>query len=184
MPKHFVKKNGKVSIYEGKTGRPKGRPSKFTNDLQNHAVTLSEIGLNNHEIAIDLGIPDGTFHRWLTSFPDFRKKLDDHRNKMLKDAQSCIGLRIKGYTYKEKIIESKELEVIDSKTGEREMGGVREIKKKFVEHHYPPDTKAAMYILDKRSKHFRRQPEGIDQEVKNETFNVTVNEIKPPKEKK
>lgn len=172
MPKCFVKNDGSVSIYRETTGKPNGRPSKLTEDLKEHAITLSKIGLNNHEIAIDLKIPDGTFHRWLTRFPEFRKTLDDHRNKILQDAKNCLGIRIKGYTYKTK--EATEFEV----------SGVKKTKKKVIEHHYPPDVKAAMYILDKRSKHFRRQPDAIDEEIKNETFNVTVMEIKPPKEKK
>ena len=183
MAHTFVKKDGTVSVYDKKSERSKGRPSRFTDDLQDHAVSLSKIGLNNVEIAKDLDIPWSTFGTWVKKFPDFSTRLNENRNLMLKDAKKCLAKRIEGFSYKETKV-SKTTVMVKDENGKMQPAGAVKIKTETTETYHPPDTKAAIYVLDKRSKHFRRQPEAADQELVEETFNVYVQEIKPPKEKK
>lgn len=183
MPRTYIsKKTGKVKVYKEKTGK-RGRKSRYNDDLKAHAITLSRIGLANNDIARDLDIPITTFDTWLKKFPNFSDELDENRNKMLLDAKKCLAKRIEGYSYTETQVTEEKIFVKDKNDNEKEVGGKR-VKRKVSKKFIPPDSKAAMYVLDKRSKHFRRQAEAIDEEIKNETFNVYVNEIKPPKKEK
>lgn len=181
MPSAFVKKNGEISVYRKKSGNREGRPSRFTEDLQSLAVHLSQIGLNNHEIAQDLDIPWGTFGTWLKKFPEFSIRLDENRNLLLKNSQKALGLRIAGYSYKETKVTKTQVMQKDE-NGKMVPTGAIKVKTEISETHSPPDVKAAMYVLDRRSKYYRRKPEDVD-DVKQEPITVVVNEIKPPKKK-
>ena len=183
MGKTYVKKDGTVSVYRETTGKPGGRPSRFTDDLQDHAVTHSQIGLSNRQIAEELDIPWGTFSTWTKKFPEFSARLDENRNKMLIDAKKCLKKRLQGFSYTEKKTKKTQIYVQDDEGKDQPMPGKKMVVE-LTEKYVPPDAQLAMYVLDKRSKHFRRQPEALDAEITGETFNVYVKEIKPPVEKK
>lgn len=183
MGKTYVKKDGTVSVYRETTGKPEGRPSRFTDELQDHAVTHAQIGLNNNQIAEELSVPWGTFSRWLKQFPEFRARLDENRNKMLMDAKKCLKKRIQGFTYTEKKTKKTQIYVKDAEGKDQPVPGKKMVVE-LTEKYVLPDAQVAMYVLDKRSKHFRRQPEATEEEITGETFNVILKEIKPPEEKK
>lgn len=180
MPKHFVKQDGTVSIYSSTTASV-GRPSTYTEDIGNHAVSLSKIGLNNHQISQELEIKWGTFSRWLEDLSGFRAKLDKNRNLMLKNAEKCIGKRIEGFTYKEKKVTETQIYITDEE-GNSVPIPEKKVKTEIVEVHVPPDVKAAMYVLDRRSKFYKKQPDAIEESIA-EPITVVVKEIEPPKKK-
>lgn len=169
MPRSYRrKKDGQLSTYDKPTGKKPGRPSKCNEDIQNHALTLSSIGLLNTQIAEEMDIKWTTFSNWLRKFPEFKSSLDENRNKMLTESKKCLMKRIEGYSYKETKIEV----VKDSKD--------RIIKKKSVviKKELAPDTHAAMYVLDRRSQFFRRRPVSLDETSEDDHLTIVVEKAK------
>jgi hypothetical protein len=182
MPDFFTKKNGEISVYKKKSLKPVGRPSRFTKDLQDHAVSLSQIGLKNVDIARALDLPWSTFGMWLKKFREFATRLDENRNLMLKNAEKALALRINGYTFKETKV-TKQQVLKKNENGELIPTGGIKVKTETIETHMPPDVKAATYVLDRRSKYYRKQPDAIEEDITGESFNVIVKEIKSPEDK-
>ena len=141
----------------------RGRPSRFNEDLVEHAKTLSSIGLSYSEIAKDLEVPEKTFFKWLSEKPNFRETIDKNKNKMLKDAKRCLAIRIEGYEYEE-----------EKEFYERNGDTMMLTKKQKIKKVVPPDTAAAIQVLERRSPHFKKDNEDLS--AKELNINVTIGE--------
>jgi len=163
MPSQYKRKDGRTSVYE-KSGRKRGRPTLFSKEIKAHALTLAAIGLTNMQIARELLIPETTFKTWLKRISDFSSDLDGSRNKLLLDAKRCLSTAIEGYRYTEKKIIH-----IQNAQG-------RLLKKKIElnETYSSPNVQATMYVLDRRSKYFRRRPTELDKTSDDDCLTIVV----------
>ncbi len=120
---------------EPKTGRGKGRPTKYNPDI--HIVlgeALGACGYTDKEMAERLKISEATLNNWKNEHPDFLESLK--RGKAIPDklVERSLFQRACGYEHEEDKIFCSDGQIVTAKT----------IK------HYPPDTVACIFFLKNR----------------------------------
>lgn len=104
-----------------------GRPTKYSQDLDEKVFNLCLLGMTDAEIIKHWDIADSTFHLWKLQHPSFSEAV--HAGREPADAEVIRSLRQRalGFT-----IEEEQVLVVAGK-----------IKRVKVKKYYPPDVKAA-----------------------------------------
>lgn len=139
------------------SGRPKGRPSKFNEEIKSEAIRLARAGKTNEQISHILAICPKTFDNWKGRYPDFLRALKEAKLEADDLVKASLFRRATGYYHDEEKLFFFQ-------------GNVKRVK---TVKHYPPDTTAAIFWLKNRQpKEWR------------DTYNVTPSPPEPGTTKK
>lgn len=150
-------------------------PAKLLYNPEYHddwAWSLALKGATDQEVAEAFGVTKRTIIRWKSDHPSFDEAYQ--RGKDIADAKVKKALYQRAIGYE--VTESERTVDVDPKTGESKPVRVKTTTKK-----YPPDTMAAMYWLNNRSKgeFAQRQEVTLGGEVKTSPMaNLSEDELR------
>lgn len=98
-------------------------------------------GLNNEQIAHNMGITDKTLYEWQNKYTDICEALKKGKEVVDREVENALHRRAMGYEYDE--ITSEPVE--DKETGEITMGVTKTVRK-----HMAPDVTAQIFWLKNR----------------------------------
>lgn len=122
---------------------PIGRKGTSAEWLTEEGLTLvqgwARDGLNDEQIAKNIGIAARTYYEWQERFPQFRQAIKKGKAPVDIQVENALLKRALGYEYEETITEIEEVEE------GRQKKHVRRIRK-----HMPPDVGAIVFWLKNR----------------------------------
>lgn len=122
---------------------PIGRKGTSAEWLTEEGLTLvqgwARDGLNDEQIAKNIGIAVRTYYEWQERFPQFRQAIKKGKAPVDIQVENALLKRALGYEYEETITEIEEVEE------GRQKKHVRRIRK-----HMPPDVGAIVFWLKNR----------------------------------
>jgi hypothetical protein len=120
------------------TGKPNGRPTKYTPEIAEFAGELAKRGKTDVEISEIIGICPKTLYIWRGRYAEFLQSLKD--NKEIADdlVETSLFRRATGYYHEEEKL------FYDAKLGY--------VHRETTVKHYPPDTSAAIFWLKNRRR--------------------------------
>lgn len=118
----------------------KGQSAEWvTEDALLRVQSWARDGLNDEQIAGNIGIGTSTFYEWQNRFPEFREAIKKGKAPVDAEVENALLKRALGYDYEETVTEIEEL-------GEgRQKKHVRKVKK-----HMPADVTAQIFWLKNR----------------------------------
>ena len=130
------------------------RPSKYKPEFANQAYKLALLHATDKEIADFFEVTEQTLNNWKKDHPGFFESLKEGKRKADADVADSLYQRAMGFTH-----ESEEIKVIDG-----------EVVRVPVTKQYPPDTAAAIYWMNNRTRRsanpwsnkIEHEVEGID----------------------
>lgn len=141
-----------IPMAKNTTKEPKepGRPSSYRDEYAEQARKLCLLGYTDIELAEFFSVCEKTINNWKTDFPEFLQSITC--GKAIADAEVADGLyqRARGYSHPDVHVSSYE--------------GCITITP--ITKHYPPDTPAAsLWLRNRQSKKWRKEPDGFDEDV-------------------
>jgi hypothetical protein len=113
-----------------------GRPTVYTQELDEHARRLCLLGLTDDELAEYFGITRHGISRWDKLHPSFLSARAEGREKADAQVADSLHKRAMGYTHR-----AVKIMVVDKTV----------VREEYIEH-YPPDTNAAALWLANRQR--------------------------------
>lgn len=137
------------------------RKSLFTEDMAEFAKDLCLLGATDQDLAKHFEVTLATINNWKRKHLSFRLAIK--AGKFVADSQVAASLfqRAKGWS-----CEETDIRVIDKKV----------VLTKFTKH-YPPDTTAAIYILNNRQKELWRSHQVFEHAGKIATDQLTDEQL-------
>lgn len=129
------------------------------------AWSLALKGATDQEVAEAFGVSRRTITRWKEDHPSFAESYQKGKDIADAKVEHALYERAVGYS----VTDTEKTVEIDPSTGETKPVRVRESTK-----HYPPDTMAAMYWLNNRSKGKWSQRQQLALENESETSDVVI----------
>lgn len=118
------------------TGRPEGRPPKYTADHPAMAQAAAEAGATDQEIADLFAVDIRTVHRWKIDYPEFCHSLKIAKEPADDRTERSLFHRANGYSYPAVKIFMP-------------AGATEPVIVPYIEH-VPPDTTAGIFWLKNR----------------------------------
>lgn len=119
--------------------------AKYEEWLQDDKLILIQgwirSGLNDKQVAKNMGIGISTFYEWKNKFVDFADIIKKTKEVVDYEVENSLYKRAMGYAYEEKIIELKY---------DKETNQYVEMVTKRIQKTSPPDTMALIYWLNNR----------------------------------
>lgn len=130
------------------TGAKRGRPTKFTDVVQEKIMVMAKQGATDIEIASAVGVTERTINYWKAKSDDFFQALKHNKDLADQMVEASLFQRALGYRAPavKHFLDRRRVE--DEVTGESRIETVV-IEKEFIEA-YPPDTVAAIFWLKNR----------------------------------
>lgn len=120
-----------------------GRKGKFSDWLTSDGLLQIEgwarEGLNDVQIASNIGISLSTYYEWQNKYPDLSEAIKKGKAPVDLEVENALLKRALGYEYEETITEIEEL------AEGKQKKHVRKVRK-----HMPPDTTAQIFWLKNR----------------------------------
>jgi hypothetical protein len=113
-----------------------GRPTVYTQELDEHARRLCLLGLTDDELAEYFGITRHGMRHWDKLYPSFLSARAEGREKADAEVADSLFKRAIGYSHK-----AVKILVVDKTV----------VREEYIEH-YPPDTNAASLWLSSRQR--------------------------------
>ena len=125
--------------------KKKGRRGKYEYWLTHEGLVKVEgwarDGLNNEQIAYNMGITDKTLYEWQNKYTDICEALKKGKEVVDREVENALHRRAMGYEYDEVTSEP----VKDPETGEFAMGVTKRVRKQVA-----PDVTAQIFWLKNR----------------------------------
>ena len=112
---------------------------KYRKEMNELVYKYASQGLNNVEIAHNLGISEKTLYEWKLKHKKFAKNLEAGKKSLISQVESALYKKAIGYNYEEE-------KVYVSKTTD----GKEIVRKEKIKKHLPPDTGAIAFFLKNR----------------------------------
>jgi len=105
-------------------------------------------GLNDKQIAKNVGINEGTLYDWMNKYPKISEAIKRGKAPVDIEVENALLKRAKGYSYEEKTTEIRTL-----------ADGDRETHIKTIIKHVPPDPTAIIFWLKNRKPEVWNKPQ-------------------------
>ena len=149
-----------------------GRPTKYSEEMNNKAEEYASQGLSNDQIANNLGIDRATLYEWQKEYSDFSDAIKRGKEKIDLEVENKMLELIRGFDYSETTQELKK-----NKKGEFEVVTIKKTNKKSL-----PNYKAMEFWLRNRQPQKWNNTEQT-QEIQAPIFNIQVTDNSKLKKK-
>ena len=120
---------------------PKGKYQEWlTKDGLLQITGWARNGLNNNQIANNIGISRDTLYKWMRSYPQIEEALKEGRRPLDVEIENALIKKALGFTDEEETTEIKQFP-----------DGKQEVHKRVTKKVYPPDTGAIAFYLKNRA---------------------------------
>lgn len=145
--------------------KKKGRPTKFSDALQEKMIELYEKGKTDEQVAEIIGVSKKTINNWKGKHPDFLYSLKEAKQIADDLVEASLFSKATGYSHKELKVFNYEGEIIEHE----------------IEKHYAPDTTAAIFWLKNRQPERWRDKSDLEinnlREKTDEEIDARINEL-------